>query len=149
MWYMLCMYACMAASQREASNALRIAVARRGMMTTPVTAQPTVCREATAALTTSRSAQVSIMTSCVTLYNSEKEGDHSVLLFPCEARLHGCKMTVRRSRAPSVLQGESDSVCKNKTRCNILRFYLRVNLQLPQKCENLKNGWRGQYISKG
>lgn len=47
--------------QREALSALRIAVERRGTMTTPATAQRTAWREETAAPTTSRSAKVLIL----------------------------------------------------------------------------------------
>lgn len=43
-----------------------------------------------------------------------KGGDNTVLLFPRQVRFHGCKETVRRSRALNALQGESETDLKHQ-----------------------------------
>lgn len=106
-------------SQREALSARRIAVARRGMMITPATAQRTVWKEETAAPTISRSAKVHIIRSFPVHVDVWKCARKQVMITLCcgfssEVRLHGCKGIVRRSRAPSVPQGESETDVKGE-----------------------------------
>lgn len=141
------------------------------MRSTPATAQQTAWSEGTAAPTTSRSAKVP--RSPINGPRSVRDRRGGLTLCSCaprEVRPRGSMETVRRSRAPNVLQGESNSrhldifsffsVSRKPRKRGLIRPHLRGNSVSSVLLVGLSfirpplimlsvDGFRASYLKKG